>query len=186
MDDQTFFERAADAPPRVQCGSRVLMHVMNIVALDPRALWLRAADEPAVEMDLAAGLALQTQDGAAECRLAASRLPDQTEDLALPHGEAHPTDRGHRSAQPVTPAAQRYAQVAQFEDGRRLAHAPAASAGSYSTQPTRLPVRSSTRRGRRTAQAGRAWPQRGAKRHPGGGGKRGGPAPGGPGKRSAG
>jgi hypothetical protein len=83
VDNQPLFKRAADAPPWVQCGSRVLMNVVNIVALDPPALRLRAADEPAVEMDLAAGLALQSEDGAPERRLATTRFANQTEDLPL-------------------------------------------------------------------------------------------------------
>jgi len=133
MDAQRFVERVPDAPPRIERRGGVLMHVMDIVAHDPRALWWQAADELAVEVDLTAALALQPEDCASESGLAAPRFADQTEDLALLHEEAHPTHCAHlrhRFAQQAPLAAQQYPQIAQLENGRQIAHQPTLSGSS--------------------------------------------------------
>ncbi len=76
MDDQPLFERAADAPPRIQRRRRILVHVLNVLPGDAGALWREATHQLAVETNLARRLALQPEDRAAERRLTAAGLPD--------------------------------------------------------------------------------------------------------------
>src|SRR5207248_7108 len=90
--DQRFLDAPADAPPRIERGGGVLVHVLNGPPPPPGFARRQAADDGAVEADGARGLALDAEDGAAERRLAAAGLPDDAEDLAALHREADAVD----------------------------------------------------------------------------------------------
>src|SRR5262245_5566775 len=92
VDLQRLVQRVDDLPPRVQRGSRILVHVLEIPG-DPAALTRRqAADLAAGEPDVARCRRLDADRGLAERRLSTTALPDEAERLPRLHGERHAVD----------------------------------------------------------------------------------------------
>src|SRR5262249_2704010 len=155
VNAKALLEGAADAPPRIQRRSGVLVHVLDVVAAPPRRLRRQVADGGAIQEDLAGGLALQAEHGAAGGSLAAAALAHEPEDLALADRQADAADgahRRHRFPEPAPFAAEQHRHLAQFENVARLAHAGTLSGTSYITQSTHRPPPSSLRCGGRCVQ----------------------------------
>ena len=79
---QPLLQDAADAPPGIERGAGVLVHVLDGASHAASCIGRQAADQPAVEADLAAGLTLDAEEGAPERGLAAAGFADEPEDLS--------------------------------------------------------------------------------------------------------
>src|SRR5262249_61626931 len=84
LDEHRFLEKAADAPPRIEGGARILMHVLNAAPQCAGAFGWLAAHALAFEQDFAARFALNSEQRSCQCRLPASGFADQAERLARP------------------------------------------------------------------------------------------------------
>jgi hypothetical protein len=93
---EPLFEGMANAPPWVECGSRILVDVLDGSAPFPRRLWRQAADAGTMQSNFTRCLSLQPQQGAAESRLATTGFADEPDDLAGADHQAHPSDRADR------------------------------------------------------------------------------------------
>jgi len=96
MDLEPLFKCVANAPPGVECGSGILVDVLDGSAPFSCHLGRHAADAGTVQPDFTRRLSLQPQEGAAERRLATARFAHQPNDLAGADRQAHASNRANR------------------------------------------------------------------------------------------
>ena len=95
VDLQRVADDRADPLARIQARVRILEDHLHLAAQRPQPAGAELLDRLALEDDLAGRRLEQPDDRAAERRLAAARLADEAERLALLHGEADVVDRVH-------------------------------------------------------------------------------------------
>ena len=110
MDVERLTEDIGHRLPRVERGEGILKDDRHVAPHPPHRARPQAQDVPALEAHLAGGRLDQAQDRPAQGRLAASRLADQAERLALPDIEVdsvdgtdladHPTDHARAHGEP--------------------------------------------------------------------------------------
>ena len=179
MDAQRLVERMADAPPGIERGAGVLMHVLHGTADAAGLVRLDARDHRAVEADGAGGLAHEAERRAGERGLPAAGFTDQPQRLAGLERERDAVDGAHlgpRLAEECAAAAQHGDDVSSDRIGSAPAIMPRAlcaveDAGDLAAVPSGRAA--AGRRCSRRASGQRVW-----KRQPEGGLSGDGTAPG--------
>jgi hypothetical protein len=92
VDPERLGDDLAHGHPRVQRGVRILEDDLDLAPDRPHLTPLEARDVAAVEEDRAGRRLEQLDDRAPERRLAAARLADDAERLALADGKVDPVD----------------------------------------------------------------------------------------------
>src|SRR5262249_12647654 len=82
LDHHGFLENPADAPPRIERGARVLMHVLDLAPQHSGPRRRLAAHELAVKPDLTGRFLLNPEQRPGQRRLSAAGLADEAEGLA--------------------------------------------------------------------------------------------------------
>ena len=125
VDAQRLVERMADAPPGIERGAGVLVHVLHGAADAARLARLEPRDDRAVEADGAGGLAHEAERRAGERGLAAAELADQAQRLPGLERERDAVDGAHlgaRLAEERAAAAEHGDDVVERQDGLGAGH----------------------------------------------------------------
>jgi hypothetical protein len=99
-DLQSLRDNVANLHPRVEGAQRVLEDHLNVAPHCSQRLAGGLAHVLAAEQDGSRSRLHETDDGAAQCALAAPGLPDQTQGLTRPYRQGDAIDGFHSSGDP--------------------------------------------------------------------------------------